>query len=47
MARSGGLAEWEADIRYEINQVATLPHAVVYVEGGYSDANSPATPRGS
>jgi endoglucanase len=41
MARSGALPEWEADISYEINQVATLPHAVVYVEGGYSDASSP------
>ena len=40
MARSGALSEWEADIHYEINQVSTLPHAVVYVEGGYSDAES-------
>jgi len=42
MARSGALPQWEADIRYEINAVASLPHAVVYIEGGYSDANSPA-----
>ena len=42
MARRGALPEWEADISYEINQVANLPHAVVYVEGGYSDASSPA-----
>jgi endoglucanase len=41
MARSGALPEWEADIRYEIQKVATLPHAVVYIEGGYSDSNSP------
>jgi hypothetical protein len=39
MASSGALAEWENDIRYEIQQVSTLPHAVVYVEGGYSDGN--------
>ncbi len=42
MANSGALSQWEADISYEINQVATLPHAVAYIEGGYSDANSPA-----
>jgi endoglucanase len=42
MARNGALPEWEADLRYEINAVSQLPHAVVYVEGGYSDSNSPA-----
>jgi endoglucanase len=42
MARSGALPQWEADIRYEVNAAASLPHAVVYVEGGYSDGNSPA-----
>jgi endoglucanase len=41
MARSGALPEWEADIRYEIGAVSSLPHAVVYIEGGYSDASSP------
>jgi endoglucanase len=41
MARSGALAEWENDLRYEIQQVSTLPHAVVYVEAGYSDSNTP------
>jgi endoglucanase len=41
MARNGALAEWEADIRYEINAVAALPHTVVYIEGGYSDGASP------
>jgi endoglucanase len=41
MARTGALADWEADMRYEINAVASLPHAVVYIEGGYSDANPP------
>jgi len=42
MARNGALPEWEADIRYEIQQVSTLPHAVVYIEGGYSDGASAA-----
>ena len=42
MARNGALSEWEADIRYEISAVSTLPHAVVYIEGGYSDGASPA-----
>jgi endoglucanase len=42
MAKNGGLAAWEADLRYEINQVSVLPHTVVYVEAGYSDANSPS-----
>jgi endoglucanase len=42
MASSGALSQWEADISYEINAVATLPHAVAYIEAGYSDANSPA-----
>ena len=37
MARNGALPAWEADIRYEIDKVAALPHTVVYVEGGYSD----------
>ncbi|HEY8626546.1 MAG TPA: glycoside hydrolase family 6 protein [Solirubrobacteraceae bacterium] len=41
MAHNGGLPAWEADLRYEINQLAALPHTVVYVEAGYSDANSP------
>jgi endoglucanase len=41
MARSGALPQWEADIRYEIQKVAALPHTVVYVEGGYSDGSSP------
>ncbi|MGH2915449.1 MAG: glycoside hydrolase family 6 protein [Solirubrobacteraceae bacterium] len=35
------LPGWEADLRYEINAMAALPHAVVYVEAGYSDGNSP------
>jgi endoglucanase len=41
IARTGGLAQWEADLRYEMGKFAALPHTVVYVEGGYSDAASP------
>ena len=41
MAATGALTEWENDMRYEINAVSSLPHAVVYIEGGYSDSNSP------
>ena len=40
--RVGSLPLWESDLRYEIDAVSTLPHTVVYVEGGYSDANTPA-----
>jgi endoglucanase len=32
---------YEADLRYEINTISALPHAVVYIEGGYSDSNAP------
>jgi endoglucanase len=42
MRRTGGLPYWEAALRYEAQTVAALPHTVVYLEGGYSDANSPA-----
>jgi len=38
--RMGSLPLWEADLRYEINAMAALPHTVVYLEGGYSDSNS-------
>jgi Glycosyl hydrolases family 6 len=37
--RMGSLRLWEADLRYEIGKIASLPHTVVYVEAGYSDAN--------
>jgi endoglucanase len=37
---SGQLAAWEDDLRYEITALSRLPHTVVYVEGGYSDAAS-------
>jgi endoglucanase len=40
MARNGALPAWEAALRYEMNAVQSLPHTVVYVEGGYSDSNS-------
>jgi hypothetical protein len=40
--RDHAMPAWEAALRYEVDQFATLPHAVVYVEGGYSDGNSPA-----
>lgn len=42
LSKDGALGAWEAMLRYEIDKVATLPHAVAYVEAGYSDANSPA-----
>lgn len=37
--KAGGLGAWEAMLRYEVDKMAALPHAVVYVEAGYSDAN--------
>ena len=40
--KMGSLAAWEADLRYEMNAIQSLPHTVVYVEGGYSDSNSVA-----
>jgi endoglucanase len=42
MQQNGALAYWEADMRYEIDKLAALPHTVVYMEGGYADSNSPA-----
>lgn len=41
MAQHGSLGAWERMLRYEVDDMATLPHAVVYVEGGYSDSNTP------
>ncbi|MBV9817197.1 MAG: glycoside hydrolase family 6 protein [Solirubrobacterales bacterium] len=38
--KMGALPEWEADLRYEMKAMQSLPHTVVYVEGGYSDSNS-------
>ncbi|HEV3055348.1 MAG TPA: glycoside hydrolase family 6 protein [Solirubrobacteraceae bacterium] len=40
--RDHAMPNWETALRYEVDQFATLPHAVVYVEAGYSDANSPS-----
>jgi endoglucanase len=40
MARIGSLGTWEQYLRYEVNEVAALPHTVVYLEAGYSDSNS-------
>jgi endoglucanase len=40
MARHGSLTAWERLLRYEVDRFASLPHGVVYVEGGYSDSNS-------
>jgi endoglucanase len=37
--REGSMPEWEADLRYEMRRIQALPHTVVYVEAGYSDAN--------
>jgi endoglucanase len=42
IARRGALGEYLALLDYEVQTVATLPHAVVYVEAGYSDSNSVA-----
>jgi Glycosyl hydrolases family 6 len=42
MARRGDLKLWLADMRYEDLKLISLPHTLVYVEGGYSDSNSPA-----
>ena len=36
------VSEREAQLKYEIDQLSQLPHALLYVEGGTSDANSPA-----
>jgi endoglucanase len=36
------IRQWEADLRYEMDKMQALPHTVVYVEGGYSDSNTPA-----
>jgi endoglucanase len=42
MANKGSLPAWEADLKYEADAFGALPHTVVYIEGGYSDGNSPA-----
>jgi endoglucanase len=40
ISRDGAMPAWEAALRYEMNAVQSLPHTVVYIEGGYSDSNS-------
>jgi endoglucanase len=40
VTRQGSMRAWEADLRYEMRKMQSLPHTVVYVEGGYSDSNS-------
>ena len=42
MVKLKSLSQWETDLRYEVDTIAALPHAVAYVEAGYSDANSPS-----
>lgn len=42
IVKEKSLPQWEADLRYEIKAISALPHTVVYVEAGYSDANSAA-----
>jgi endoglucanase len=42
MAQHGSLPAWERMLRYEVDRTATLKHAVVYIEGGYSDSNTPS-----
>ena len=41
MQTTGALSIWEADLKYEATKIASLPHTVVYLEGGYSDGNPP------
>jgi endoglucanase len=41
IASHGSLPAWEGDLRYEVDKLGSLPHAVIYVEGGYSDSNGP------
>ena len=45
--KMGAMSEWEAALRYEMNAMQSLPHTVVYVEGGYADPTRWATPPGS
>ena len=40
VTKMGAMPEWEAALRYEMKAMQSLPHTVVYVEGGYSDSNS-------
>lgn len=40
ISRRHSMPEWEADLRYEVNKMRSLPHTVIYIEAGYSDSNS-------
>jgi hypothetical protein len=40
IAQHGSLPAWEGALRYEVDKMGSLSHAVVYLEAGYSDANS-------
>ncbi len=43
IARSAAaLSQWESMLKFEATTLGKLPHALVYIEGGYSDANSAA-----
>jgi Glycosyl hydrolases family 6 len=39
--KMGSLGLYERDLRYEAENISSLPHTVVYMEAGYSDANAP------
>lgn len=41
IAHHGSLPGWESLMRFEVQKLAGLPHAVTYIEAGYSDSNSP------
>jgi endoglucanase len=42
ISKSGQLTAWESMLNYEATTIGALPHTVVYLAGGYSDANSPS-----
>lgn len=42
ISKASLLPQWESLLKYEATTLGALPHAVVYIEGGYSDANTPA-----
>jgi endoglucanase len=40
MVKHHSIGAWESALRYEAQTLSALPHTVVYIEGGYSDANT-------
>jgi endoglucanase len=42
IAQGGVLPVWESMLKFEATTLGSLPHTVVYLEGGYSDATTPA-----